>query len=157
MVWALGCEKAFGFLIMVLRHVGSTFQHRLAEWLLAAILLTWGVVLIRPEYSFDTSAAFMGLAAIAPERTWGWFCILTGLSRLFALVVNGVWTPPTYWLRSLTSGLSILFWFTVVFGIVVNGLPSTGLAVYPWLLVAELFCLYRTARDYRISIIQKGI
>lgn len=91
---------------MLFLHVSKTFQHRMAEWLLAAIITTWGGILLMPDQTFDLSAAYAALEAIAPERTWGIFCLLVGTIRFAALAVNGHWTPPTYWLRSMMSGAS---------------------------------------------------
>jgi hypothetical protein len=90
---------------------------------------------------------------VGDELTWGWACLLVGTVRLVALAVNGAWVPPTFHIRSVTSALSCFFWFSISLGMAVTGAATTGLAVYPWLLVGDLVCLYRTARDYRVSIL----
>jgi hypothetical protein len=131
-------------------HFSSTFPARTTEWMLACILTSWGLMLLRPETTFD-NLAYLGLARIAEEDTWGWLCTAAGGLRLVALAINGLWVPPTYHLRSLTSFLSCFFWLQITLGFMASGSASTGLAVYPWLLVAEVICTYRTARDYRLA------
>jgi hypothetical protein len=128
----------------------------MAEWLLAWVLASWGWILLRPEPTFLISDVYAGLVRLAPEEVWGWACVTIGTVRLVALIVNGIWVPPTYYLRSFTSAISVFFWFTITLGLSASNQATTGLAVYPWLLVLEVCCLYRTARDARLAQIQAG-
>jgi hypothetical protein len=132
-------------------HFSSTFPSRTAEWMLTCILLSWGLMLLRPEATFASSPAYGGLERVAAEETWGWLCFAAGSIRLVALAINGLWVPPTYHLRSLTSFLSCFFWLQITLGFMASGTASTGLCVYPWLLVAEIVTTYRTARDLRLA------
>lgn len=142
---------------MIFTHLGQTFPNRMAEWFLGAALLSWGLILIRPEDTFNYSASYIGLANLADETTWAWGCLIVGSLRLVALFVNGMWVPPTYRLRSLTSFLSLLFWFSISYGMLFSGTATTGLAIYPWVTILEGVCLWRTGRDYQLhQLVTKG-
>ena len=107
-----------------------------------------------PATAENLSPAYLGLETIASEEAWGWGCLIIGIIRLLSLFINGFWVPPTFHIRSATSILSTFFWFSIVYGMIASGAATTGLAVYPWLLLTEIFCIFRTARDYRISIME---
>lgn len=138
-------------------HLGRTFPHRVAEWYLGAVLFSWGIVLLMPEETFDRAASYEVLGRIAPEHWWGYGCMMTGGLRLIALGINGYWVPPTYHLRSLFSFMSLIFWIYISFGMLTAGYFSTGLASYPMKVFLEMFCLYRTVRDYRQSLAAQGL
>ena len=129
-------------------HVSATFPQRLAEWLFAAQLCTWGLILLRPEDTFGLSTSMGPLLRVATEGTWAWYAASVGSVRLLALFVNGWLVPHTYLFRIICSFLSVLAWLTISLGLMSSGNASTGLAVYPWIFVAEMVCLYRTGRDY---------
>jgi len=132
----------------MLQHSAKTFPARYAEWALALITLSWGLVLLRSVDTFAISPSFAGLARIAPEWAWGFGCVAIGGIRLAALAINGLWVPSTYHLRAATSFMSIFIWFQITLGVVAaTGFTSTAIAVYPWLLVLDFVCLYRVARD----------
>lgn len=136
---------------MIFLSIKKHFPTRASEWVLASILASWGLMLLRSEATFATSPSYIGLERIASENTWGWFCLAIGVSRLVALAINGHWVPSTYHLRSITSFVSCFFWFQISLGIMASHLASTGLAVYPWLMVLDIICTYRTARDLAID------
>jgi hypothetical protein len=140
----------------IVLHIGKHLPTRWPEWILASMLTSWGGILLRPENTFGSSPSYEGLARIASEQTWGWFCLGAGVIRLIALTVNGSWVPTTYHLRSLTAFLSCFFWLQITIGFMASGNASTGLAVYPWLLIADIACVYLSARDYRISRVSEG-
>lgn len=141
--------------MVIFQHLGETFPHRALEWVLAGVLTSWGLMLLRPEETFAISIVYDGLKVIASERVWGWACLVVGALRFVALFVNGAWVPPSYFLRTATSFASCFFWFTISFGLMVTGTATTGLAVYPWLLIGECICIYRTARDARMAVVAR--
>lgn len=132
-------------------HIGQHLPFRWPEWIMGAMLTSWGLMLLRPENTFALSQSYVGLARIADEQTWGWFCATAGGLRLAALTINGWWAPATYHLRSLTAFLSCFFWLQISLGIAAASNASTGLAIYPWLLVADMACVYLAARDVSIE------
>jgi hypothetical protein len=129
-------------------HLGATFLDRLAEWLLALQLLSWGLIVLRPEDTFSLSRSMMPLARIAPEHAWAVYATAVGVVRVGALFINGWVLPHTYLFRIVCSFLSVLAWLTITLGLFNAGTASTALAMYPWCLMAELVCLYRVGRDF---------
>lgn len=130
-------------------HNVLTFRLRLSEWLLAAIMTTWGVVLLLPEATFQTNPVYTGLARFAPENAWGLVALALGTLRLFALFVNGNWRRSPH-LRSTLAFLSCFVWFQIVIGLL-QVRASTGLAVYPWFFILDVYCVYRASSDARES------
>lgn len=122
------------------------FPDRAIEWLLGLILLTWGVVVLTNPGLFETNAVYAGWRRILDSQAaWGIFAITCGASRVVALYINGAHrrTPVV---RVFTAFLSMFVWFWVVAGMLSVGV-TTGLAVYPWLMVGEAFSVYRASGD----------
>lgn len=132
------------------RQIGSTFSDRIAEWLLASCMFNWGVILAtNPDlYHIAEGVPFGGLARMAHQETWAWYCLIVGFIRLMALLINGWAVPSTYHIRSLTSFLSLPFWVTIGAGLLLAGRPTTGVTIFPLLPFVELWCLHRTGRDF---------
>ncbi|MGQ4272495.1 hypothetical protein [Terrihabitans sp. B22-R8] len=128
----------------------STFIDRFAEWVLACILFSTGLMLLRPEETFAASPVYEGLARIATEEHWGLFCLVGGAIRLVALTINGAWMP-TYHFRSVAAFLSCFFWLQFSLGLFGSGSTAIGVAVYPWLLLADIVCVYKIGRDFRMA------
>lgn len=139
---------------MIFLHFQRTFPTRVTEWLLGAVLFSWGWMLLRPEETF-AGPGYVGLARLASEEVWGWSCLLIGSARLVVLAVNGMWIP-SYRVRSLAAFLSCFFWLQISLGFAASGLPSTALCVYPWFLLADIYCVYRAARDYQMASAHRG-
>lgn len=126
------------------------FPLHASEWILACMMVSWGIVLLEPAKTFELTPIYVGLARIADEATWGWICLCIGLMRLFALALNGAWPRITLPLRTAMSFASCFFWFQVTLGVVaagIAGIANTAIAVYPWLAVLDVICMYRTGVD----------
>lgn len=139
---------------MIFVHFKRTFPTRAMEWLLSCMLLSWGLMLLRPEVSFST-VSYDGLARIADEHTWGVVATAAATVRIVALTINGMWTP-TYHFRSAMAFIACFVWFQISLGFFVSGNANTGAAIYPWLLLADIINTYRTARDYRAAKDARG-
>ncbi|MGO4287491.1 hypothetical protein [Bosea sp. TAB14] len=86
------------------------------------------------------------------ESTWGWFAIAIGVFRLLALVVNGTFSGTWYgrWsphVRALASFLSCFLWLQITFGLLASDAATTGLAVYPGLLVLDAMNIVAATKD----------
>lgn len=137
-------KRSFSMLFLQIKgHFGA----RVSEWILACILVSIGLMLIRPIDLFTDNDAYFGLARIATQATWGWFCLGCGVLRLIALTINGSWVPSTYHLRALASLLSCFFWFQLSLALLISDKPSMALATFPWLLVLDIICCHRAAVD----------
>lgn len=136
---------------MIFLHVQSTFKARASEWVLASILSSIGLMLLRPDDIFGQSSVYIGLAQIASQHTWGWFCLVGGAIRLVALTINGYWIPSSYHLRALTAFLGCLFWFQFALGLFVSDRPTIILVTVPWLFLMDLINCHRAAVDANIG------
>lgn len=122
------------------------FPDRAIEWLLGFIILTWGLILVANPDIFETSWLYAGWKSIlGDELIWGWLATFAGFARVTALFVNGAWhrTPAV---RVITSFASMFLWFWVVVGMLRVDI-STGLGVYPWMMLGEAFSVYRASGD----------
>lgn len=132
---------------MIFLHVKKHFSARASEWMLAGILTSIGLMFLRPETMFDKSFVYVGLARIANEQTWGWFCFIFGAIRLAALVINGAWVPSSYHLRAFTAFVACFFWFQLTLGLIMIMQPSILLAIVPWLFMLDMLNCHRAATD----------
>lgn len=140
---------------MIFMQIKTHFGARASEWILACVLCSIGIMLLRPIDLFGDNIAYFGLARIASQSTWGWLCLACGLLRLFALIINGSWVPSTYHLRAITALLSCFFWFQLSLALMISDRPSLSLATFPWLLVLDIMCCHRAAMDVQRNKIAK--
>lgn len=141
-------------IVRVVRGIHAHLPARAAEWALGAILFNWGWILLLPGQTFGREAYDL-MVAIAPEPIWGIACLVIGATRLIALVINGTFADTAYsrfspHVRTAMSGLSCFFWLQIVLSFALAP-PGTGLAVYPVLLVLDLYSAYRAAGDAKHS------
>jgi len=128
------------------------FPARRSEWVLACILVVWGWILLRPAEVFAGNPAWSQMAAIMSEQTWGRVAVTIGSFRLLALIINGTFAKTWYgrWsphVRALASFLSCFVWFQISFGLVASEAATTGLAVYPGLLLLDAMNIVSATRD----------
>ena len=137
--------------VRVARGITDHVPARASEWALALVLVNWGWTLLLPGSVFQTSAVFIEMARWASENQWGWACFAMGMIRFSALFVNGTFPSFRYspHIRSAMSFLACAFWFTISIGIFQANVPTTGLAVYPVLLLLDMYNAYRAAGDAR--------
>lgn len=133
-------------------HVGfrETFPFRATEWALAAMVTSWGSAVIVVPDMFRNNAALRGMATIMPQEVWGLGALVIGVVGLGALAVNGLWVATPF-IRAFCALMRCMFWMQVTLGLLVSNQPSTGLAIYPWLFVLELWNIYRATKDARTA------
>lgn len=133
----IGNEKAWGHL-----------QTRFAEWQNGMILFSWGLYVSLNPYLFLTppNNQWGTLLMYGPQSMWGAVGTIVGGIRLGALYVNGrrKITPS---IRLAMSVLSALVMGQLVLGLLRSGMPSTGLCVYPFLLLGDIYSAYRAGAD----------
>ncbi len=128
------------------------FPARRSEWVLAGIMVAWGWILLKPTAVFASHPSWSQMAAMMDEATWGWLAISIGSFRLLALIVNGTFARTWYgrWsphVRALASFLSCFLWFQISFGLWASDAATTGLAVYPGLLVLDAMNIVAASKD----------
>jgi hypothetical protein len=124
---------------------------RASEWVLACMMTSWGIVLAQPADTFSLLPIYAGLHRIAEEEVWSLVCLFIGMVRLIALAINGAMPEFTLAARTVTAFLSCFFWFQITLGVIaagVAGTTNTAIAVYPWLAVLDVICVYRIAKDH---------
>lgn len=122
----------------------SHLRLRFAEWLLAAITVSLGLILLWTDNLFE-NPFYWGLARITDETTWGIAALIVGMLRLAALFINGAWEPSPM-VRTIMSMLTCFLWVQLSLGLL-GGEMSLGVAVYPWLLIADMYSTFRAASD----------
>lgn len=135
---------------MILLKLTKTFPVRVAEWLLAGIMLSWSIAAWNLGPSDWSNPAFSGLARIANNTTWAFFAFWIAIARLAALIRNGGWRPSPH-LRAAGAFLACFLWLQVSLGMFSADIRTTGIAVYPWLLLADIYNVFRASHDARIS------
>lgn len=136
----IGGEKAWGHL-----------QARFPEWQNGLILFTWGCYVTAHPGLFlaPPNNQWGALLMYGSQAMWGSFAILVGGVRLGALYVNGrkKITPS---IRLAMSFFSALVMAQLILGLLRSGMPSTGLCVYPFLLLGDMYAAFRAGADTTI-------
>ena len=120
------------------------FVIRSLEWFNAMTLFSWGSYVTLHPTLFSQSGAEV-LVSIMPQCAWGYSATVIALVQVFSLFVNGRWglTPV---IRAATSILSVGAWFFITVGIRNTG-PDTDAVIYPALMLAGVFSVFRAASD----------
>lgn len=134
--------------IMVSLH--EHFRIRVTDWLLSAILFSWGFCLLWTDPLVWELPTFSGLADIAPQQTWAVLTMAVGFTRLIALFVNGAYRRSPHW-RGGLAFLSCFVWVQLTLGLSTAELAGPGLGIFPWLALADAFNTMRAAADARVS------
>ena len=146
-------------LLDIARAIAHPGRGRATEWLSALALTSWGIVLLDDGETFRL-ASYRGLRLYADEGTWGAICLVVGLTGLVALAVNGRLPQGSPVLRAACSGFRVLFWGNIAFGFLyaalATGLPSTALAIYPWLMLFDVIACHRAASDARAAAMRRA-
>lgn len=124
------------------RSLSETFQARASEWALAIVIFNWALVLFLNEDLFATGASYTAMDDLLSQPAWAWLCLAIGGGRIAVLAINGAWRRSPH-LRALTAFLSCFFWMQATLGFLESGTGSTGLAVYPVLLLLDSYNVIR--------------
>jgi hypothetical protein len=125
------------------------FKIRITDWLVSAILLSWGFALfaVRPEvWALPT---FSGLRMWnTSQQFWATLTTCVALIRIGSLFVNGAVRRSPH-LRGFGAFLSVFVWFQLSLGIMFGDMVGPAVAIFPWLMLADIFNVYRAAGDAR--------
>ena len=132
---------------MIVVRFQKTFPLRVSEWLMAGIVLTWGVVLLANPTVFD-APHHSSMREMADQQTWGVMCLGMGLTRWAVLTINGAWRASPH-IRAACAFSTCFFWLLISYGLAGSGVVTTGLAVYPWFLLLDIYNVFRAASDAR--------
>lgn len=142
-----------GPIAVMIAHFKIRFRERVAEWMCAYIITWYGLIFLLPSRTFE-SPTYIPLARIASEDAWGYICLFVGVARFTVLIINGFWLP-SYRLRSLFALMSIVFWMQLSLGAVFFNSQTVGVAIFPALLLGDLYAVYKAIVDYRLASAMK--
>jgi len=134
--------------------VAHKFRLRVVEWL-AAIQLTWlGIIFLMPHDTFDLSATYMAMREWGTETQWGTFLLLTGITGLIGLFINGSMESVTPWIRVIRAIIGAIAFSMISVSLLITWLvygnpPSTGIAMYVPCTIAEFWAIYNSITDAR--------
>lgn len=126
------------------------FPVRITDWLLSAILLSWGLALFAVDPQVWALPTFSGLSVFASQSTWAVVAAGIGLARIAALFINGAVQRSPH-ARGIGAFVTIFIWLQLSLGVFYSDLVGPGIAVFPWLAFADMFNVYRAAKDARVS------
>lgn len=135
---------------MMIVKLQKTFPIRVTEWLLAGIMFSWAIACWNMDANEWGQPVFAGLRSFASQHTWAFFAFWIGVIRLASLTINGAWRPSPH-LRAAGAFLACFMWLQISLGLFVGDIKSMGIAVYPWLLLADIYNVFRASHDARIS------
>lgn len=138
-----------GPLRMIVLKLQDHFPMRVTDWLLASILCTWGIAALWIDPTTWNQPIYSGLNYF-PREVWAAVGIIIGISRLIALFINGALRRTPH-VRAVGAFLSCWVWWWLALGMLTAHQISFGIGVYPWLLIAEVYNVYRAASDARLS------
>jgi hypothetical protein len=144
-----GVSKGLAFIWKVLHGSTHNFALRVSDWTVACMLMVFGSILVGPQQTFQSTNAYAFLAQMASETAWGWLCILVATCRLAALIANGTfdnfrWSPHVRFLAALGT---CFLWFQISLGMMLSPVWPTGLAVYPFLFLLDLYNSFLAASE----------
>lgn len=126
------------------------FKIRAMDWLLSAILFSWGFCLLFTDPRVWQMPTFSGLAQFADQATWAWGTLAVGLLRLCALFVNGAVRRSPH-VRGFLAFASCFVWVQLSLGLAWSDIAGPGLGIFPWLALADGFNTLRAAADASVS------
>lgn len=135
---------------MVILKFSKTFPVRVMEWLLAGLMVSWGVGAWNLSQEVWNSAHYSGLSRLADQHAWGAIAATIGLLRFAALMRNGGWRPSPH-LRAICAFLACFMWLQLTLGFMASDITSLAIAIYPWLLLADIYNVFRASSDARES------
>lgn len=137
---------------MMLVRFNHKFTSRATEWLFAVFLVGWAITLFAFPSMFTSSQSapqFAMLNRMFGQVAVGFTCGIMGVARLIALWINGR-SSGTPFIRIAMAFFSCFFWWNISLGLVLSGVPTTGWAMYPAILLFEMINVLRAASDARI-------
>ncbi len=140
-------EAPFQMMIVKLQ---QHFPLRVTDWLLGGILTTWGLVCLSLPASSWELTTYAGLRPLASQMQWGIVALGIGFARMIALFVNGALRRTPH-LRGVGAFLSVFIWLQLSFALFNTEIATIGIAIYPWLFLADIYNVYRASQDARDS------
>lgn len=124
----------------------ETFPLRVAEWFTSGAMATWGLITLANPGLFSESRVLIELSHILGQTTWGWLALVGGLVGWTALAINGALRRTPH-VRVACAMVRCLIWIQITVALLASGQATTALAMYPWVLVLDIYNVFRAAAD----------
>jgi hypothetical protein len=111
------------------------------EIVLMYVSVAFGLKLLSPETTFDSSNAFIVMSKIAPEWAWGGAMLLTGLTRLIGIYRHSLV------IRRAVSFVSLLLWTSISISFFLSNPSGTGPITFSTFAFASAWCLLVMSKD----------
>ncbi len=135
---------------MMIVKLQQHFPLRVSDWLLGGIVTTWGLVCLYMPVTAWQQPIYSGLRAVAQQDTWGYLAVVIGFARMAALFINGA-VRRTPHARGLGAFICVFLWLQLTLAMFNAEVVAIGVAVYPWLFLADIYNVYRASQDARDS------
>ena len=109
----------------------------LLEFWLDVVTTAWGVVLLLPFQTFQTSNSFPILAEVAPEWLMGLVFFLLGLTQIYSML------RPEWKIHRVTTFIACLIWAFVSVGLFIANPTGTSSAIYPFIVGGYIWVFAR--------------
>ena len=132
-------------------------HNRSVEWLLAGLMLAWGIGLMLPGEALALPQ-YRLLLVIAPEPVWAAWSVSVGSVRIIALYINGSYfrTPL---IRVVCAIMGLIWWLVLGFLVKLSIEPGpipAYLAWFPIFIGFEGYAIFRGAQDsYHTGALEK--
>lgn len=127
--------------------IRTRFGYRIAEWAIAVQTALFGLVLLLPTSTYDTSTVFGFIRRLLPEEVLGGVMLFFGALRLIGLLINGARQDITPWIRVVSASVGVLVFLLLSFSFALSGVLSTWIAIYPIIAMVEILNVYRASHD----------
>jgi hypothetical protein len=141
------------FALRLVRGAAHNFAIRVSDWFAASVMLSFGMLLMLCGVTLGHDRTFGLLWQYAPPWVWGYVCLLIGVGRIAALVVNGTfpsfrWSPH---IRMAMAAFSVFVWFQITLGVLARDGGSVMIAFFPNLFLFDLYNLFLAASEAGVS------
>ncbi len=121
------------------------FPPKASEFTTSIILLLWSLIVFTGGEALSTA-----YQTISSVRTWAFLFGVLSVFRIAILCINGNLRRSPHF-RSVLSLITCFAWFQITIAFIESETLSTGLAVYPVLLLLDFYNGFRIAVEARIT------
>jgi hypothetical protein len=125
------------------------FPMRISEWLASSFLVAWGLAILSHHDSYARWTTLY-LENLADIETWGIYALALGVFRMVSLFINGAMQRSPH-ARAIGAFASCFLWLQLSFGAFLGNWPTASTTIFPLMLMADFYNVFRAARDARGS------
>jgi uncharacterized membrane protein len=139
----------------VVFRIKHKFRQRIVEWVCAAQIALFGLILMDASNTFGQSNNFVWMSSIMSEPAWAYSLFVIGTGRIIGLIINGSMESVTPWIRTFGAfcGLFVFGMITTSMlyaAFVLRSPPAAGISMYSVAFCAEVAAIYCAVIDARI-------